>query len=302
VLRLSSEKSPEVPYGADAVFKSMEEALAFAPTAAIICSPASEHLRVATALVHAGIAVMVEKPLAHKSEGIDDLLEQARIRNVPLMTAYNLRFLPSLAEARRLVLSGVIGEVFGVRAEVGQYLPDWRPAARYQDSVAAMQCLGGGALLELSHEIDYITWIIGSPTRVFSCGGRFGALEIDVEDMASLVLEYDQPRLMATIHVDFLQRAASRTCKFIGSAGTLVWDGIAETIAVYGANTSEWTHWELRASPDKNAMYLDELSHFLEAVERRTPVMIDGQQGLQVLRIVEAAKRSIATRTAVELR
>jgi predicted dehydrogenase len=101
--------------------------------------------------------------------------------------------------------------------------------------------------------------------------------------------------------LDFLQRASSRICKFIGSDGTLVWDGMAETIALYRADIGEWRRTELRAGPDKNVMYLDELSHFLEAVENGTPVMIDGEQGLQVLRIVEAAKRSIATRSAVEL-
>jgi predicted dehydrogenase len=217
------------------------------------------------------------------------------------MTAYNLRFLPSLAETRRLVLSGAIGQVLGVRAEVGQYLPDWRPAARYQDSVSAREDLGGGTLLELSHEIDYVTWILGKPARVHACGGRYGALEIDVEDMVSLGLEYEQPRMLANIHLDFLQRAASRTCKFIGAEGTLVWDGMAETIALYRADTRAWTRTELRATPDKNQMYLDELSHFLEAVEQRQPVTISGEQGLQVLRIVEAAKRSIATRAVVEL-
>lgn len=300
VLRLSPDAPPGVPEGADAVFRSMEEALAFAPAAAIVCSPASTHLRVAVALVQAGVGVLVEKPLAHASEGIEDLLAHARGRGVPLMTAYNLRYLPSLAETRRLVRAGKIGQVLGVRAEVGQYLPDWRPAARYQDAVSARQALGGGAMLELSHEIDYVCWILGAPSRVAASGGRYGALEIDVEDMVSLNLEYDRPRMLANIHLDFLQRAPSRTCKFIGTEGTLVWDGIAETIAVYHAGTRQWSRTELPAEPDRNAMYLEELARFLDAVERRAPVDIDGAQGLQVLRIVEAAKRSIATRRAVE--
>lgn len=301
VLRLSRDADASLPEGANSLFRSMEEALAFAPAAAIICSPATTHLPVALALVRAGVALLVEKPLAHASQGLDDLLAQARGRGVPLMTAYNLRFLPSLVETHRIVRAGAIGQVLGVRAEVGQYLPDWRPSARYQESVSARQELGGGALLELSHEIDYVCWILGSPSRVSACGGRYGALEIDVEDMVSLSLEYDQPRLLANIHLDLLQRSASRTCKFIGSEGTLIWDGIAETIDVYRSDTRQWTRTELPAVPDKNTMYLKELAHFLDAVERLAPVGIDGEQGLQVLRIVEAAKRSIATRAAVEL-
>lgn len=301
VLRLSGAAAGEVPDGADCCLASMAEARAFRPTAAVICSPASTHLGVATALVEDGVPVLIEKPIAHESKGLDALLAMAGSRGVPLMTGYNLRFLPSLAEARRLVLSGAIGQVLGVRAEVGQYLPDWRPDARYQDSVSARQALGGGALLELSHEIDYVSWIFGVPARVSAVGGRYGALEIDVEDMVSLCLEYDRPRLLASIHLDFLQRSASRSCKFIGSEGTLVWDGIAETVAVYRSGTREWSRDHVPCMPDKNAMYLEELSHFLAAVERRGPVAIDGAQGRQVLRIVEAARESMATRSAVEL-
>lgn len=301
VLRLSGDASGVVPDGADCCFASIGDARAFRPTAAIVCSPASTHVGVAMALVEDGVPVLIEKPIANGSAGLDALLEKARGRGVPLMTGYNLRFLPSLVEARRLVLSGAIGQVMGVRAEVGQYLPDWRPGARYQDSVSAKQALGGGALLELSHEIDYVYWIFGLPARVAAMGGRYGALEIDVEDMASLCMEYEQPRLLVNIHLDFLQRPASRSCKFIGSEGTLVWDGMAESIALYRPEAGQWSRVEVPSVPDRNAMYMDELSHFLAAVERRGEVGIDGAQGRDVLRIVEAAKESIAARRTVEL-
>ena len=301
VLHLSGAATGPMPDGVDCRFTSLEEARAFRPAAAIVCSPASTHLAVARALVEDGVALLVEKPIAHESTGLAELLAVAASRGVPLMTGYNLRFLPSLVEARRLVQSGAVGNVLGVRAEVGQYLPDWRPGARYQDSVSARQALGGGALLELSHEIDYLYWMFGAPARVSAAGGRYGALEIDVEDMVSLCLEYEQPRRLVNIHLDFLQRAASRTCKFIGSEGTLVWNGIADCIDLYRADAGEWSRIEVPAVPDKNGMYLDELSHFLEAVERRGVPAIDGAQGLAVLRIVEAARESMIRREAVEL-
>ena len=301
VLHLSDVPTGPMPEGVDCRFTSMMDARAFRPSAAIVCSPASTHLAVARALVEDGVPLLIEKPIAHESAGLAELLARAASRGVPLMTGYNLRFLPSLIETRRLVESGAIGNVLGVRAEVGQYLPDWRPSARYQDSVSARQALGGGALLELSHEIDYIYWLFGAPARVLAAGGRFSALEIDVEDMVSLCLEYEQPRRLVNIHLDFLQRAASRTCKFIGSEGTLVWNGIADCIDLYRADARQWSRIEVPAVPDKNAMYLDELSHFLQAVERRSVPGIDGAQGLAVLRIVEAARESIIRREAVEL-
>lgn len=300
VLHLSGAVTGPMPDGVDCRFTSIEEARAFRPAAAIVCSPASTHLAVARVLVEDGVALLIEKPIAHESTGLADLLAVAASRGVPLMTGYNLRFLPSLVEARRLVQSGAIGDVLGVRAEVGQYLPDWRPGVRYQDSVSAREALGGGALLELSHEIDYLYWMFGAPARLLATGGRYSALKIDVEDMVSLTLEYDWPQRLVNIHLDLLQRSPSRTCKFIGSEGTLVWNGITDVIDVYRSANSQWSRIEVPAVPDKNAMYLDELSHFLQTVERRSVPCIDGVQGLAVLRIVEAARESIIRRAAVE--
>lgn len=301
VLRLTMARGGEIPPAADWLFGDLDEALAFAPSAAIVCSPATTHLYLAMALVEHGIPVLVEKPIAGNSAGLDDLLAAAERRGVSLMIGYSLRFLPSLREARRIVESGVIGDVFGVRAEVGQYLPDWRPGSHYQDSVSAQQDLGGGVLLELSHEIDYVYWMFGMPSRVAAMGGRFGGLEIDVEDMASICLEYGCPHRLVNIHLDFLQRSVSRTCKFIGSQGTLVWNGIADVLDLYRSDPGQWSRIEVPALPDRNMMYLDELSHFLECAERRLAPSIDGRQGRDVLRIVEAAKESIRSRTTVEI-
>ncbi|MFC5299827.1 Gfo/Idh/MocA family protein [Azospira restricta] len=301
VLRLTAAQRGETLPGADRQFTDIDEALAFAPAAAIVCSPATTHVRVASALVDRGIPVLIEKPIAGDLAGLDDLLALAIRRGVPLMTAYNLRFLPSLREVRQIVESGAIGEVLGVRAEVGQYLPDWRPGCRYQDSVSARRDLGGGALLELSHEIDYVYWMFGMPSRVAAMGGCYGELGIEVEDMASLCLEYDRPRRLVNIHLDFLQRSVSRTCKFIGSQGTLVWNGMTDVLELYRPDSGAWSRAEVPAVPDRNAMYLDELSHFLECVEQRQAPLIDGHQGRDVLRIVEAAKESIRRRSTVEI-
>ena len=126
-------------------------------------------------------------------------------------------------------------------------------------------------------------------------------MEIDVGDMVSMSLEYERPRRLVNIHLDFLQRSPSRACKFIGSEGTLVWNGIADCIDLYRSGAGLWSRIEVPAVPDRNGMYLDELSHFLDVVEQRSVPCIDGAQGLAVLRIVEAAKESIIRRAPVEI-
>jgi predicted dehydrogenase len=70
-------------------------------------------------------------------------------------------FLPSLIEFKRQIFSEKLGKIYSIRAEIGQYLPGWRPESDYRICVSVQQKLGGGVLLELSHEIDYLSWIFG---------------------------------------------------------------------------------------------------------------------------------------------
>lgn len=301
VLHLSGKVPQTLAPGVNCAFSSLAAARAFSPTAAIVCSPATTHLEVAHALLTDGVPVLLEKPMAQSTAGLTELIALARSQSVALMTGYNLRFLPSLIKARELVGSGSIGEVLSVRAEVGQYLPDWRPQMPYQDSVSAQRALGGGVLLELSHEIDYIYWLFGMPSRVFAMGGHYSDLHLDVQDIVSLCLDYQNPRRLVTIHLDFLQRAACRTCKFIGAKGTLVWDGIAESIALYDSERHEWSRFEVPAQPDKNSTYINELQYFLQMVQSKGYSAQDASQGYDVLRIVEAAAQSLLTQAAVEV-
>ncbi|MEY2633865.1 MAG: hypothetical protein RIR00_2519 [Pseudomonadota bacterium] len=301
VLRLTqSGANEELPEGADLQFTSINDALAFAPSAAIIASPASTHLAVAMPLARAGVPLLIEKPLATSCTGLSELLAAAA--GIPVMVAYNLRFLPSLIEARCLVHDGAIGEVLVVRAEVGQYLPAWRPASRYQDTVSAQQALGGGALLELSHEFDYLYWMFGLPSRVAASGGRYSALEIDVEDMVSVNLEYESPRRLVHVHLDLLQRATTRGCKFIGSEGTLRWDGIADTLERYVPAAGEWQQVDTRPCPDRNEMYVAELAHFLDCAASGQTPLVDLRAAHDVLAIVDAARASIACQCAIKVK
>jgi predicted dehydrogenase len=244
--------------------------------------------------------MLIEKPLATSCSGVEEL--RAAAAGIPVMVAYNLRFMPSLIEARRQVHGGAIGHVIAVRAEVGQYLPTWRSTSRYQDTVSARQDLGGGALLELSHEFDYLCWMFGLPTRVIASGGHYSALEIDVEDLVSVNLEYESPRRLVHVHLDLLQRATSRSCKFIGSEGTLHWDAIADSVERYVPELGEWQRIDTSRLHDSNEMYIAELDHFLEcAVSGRMP-LVDLRAAHDVLTIVDAARASIVGQCSIKVR
>jgi len=290
-----------LPPGADRLCLSLEEVQAFAPEAAILASPASLHLEAALTLAGAGVHLLVEKPLSVSAAGIDALISRCQASSVVLMVGYNLRFMPSLIRMRELVRAGAIGQVLSARAEVGQYLPDWRPTADYRQGVTARAALGGGVLLELSHDIDYILWILGLPARVTAAGGKFSDLEWDVEDLAELLLEYDYPRRLVSIHLDMLQRSPTRTCRVVGSEGVLLWDCIADRLDLFQAADRQWRRVDVPSMADKNLMYIDQLTAFVDCVQTGRRPSCDGVEGHQVLQLVDAARVSILTGRRVEI-
>jgi len=175
-------RDSNVPEGANRMLASMDDALAFKPDAALISSPASEHVAGALPFARAGVPIFLEKPLAENAASITPLVQACEVSKGFTMVGYVLRFLPALHAIRRCIAEGTIGDVHTARIEVGQYLPDWRPASDYREGVSAQGKLGGGALLELSHEIDYATWLLGWPKSLLCSCARLSPLEIDVED------------------------------------------------------------------------------------------------------------------------
>jgi predicted dehydrogenase len=284
--------------GIDLCFTSLAAALEFRPQAAVIATPASHHLEVALVLARAGVHLLVEKPVADTTVGVSELIEICRARGITLMIGYNLRFLPTLVRLRELVEEGRVGRPLSVRVEVGQFLPSWRPGTDYRQTVSANAALGGGVLLELSHEIDYLRWLFGEVQRVSAVQHKLSGLEIDVEDTAHLVLEFADEReaspLIAAVNMDLIRHDVTRSCTVIGETGSLRWDAVAGTIEVFEQGADAWR--SLLVHPNqKDESYLAEWRHFLKCVADGGTPLISGYDGLAVLRIIEAARLSSKT-------
>ena len=91
-----------------------------------------------------------------------------------------------------------MGTIYTIHVEAGQFLPSWRPNSDYRNTVSASKELGGGVMTELSHELDYISWIFGKPTWVNAQNGKISNLEVNVEDYSKInfndIAPYMYPR------------------------------------------------------------------------------------------------------------
>lgn len=293
-----------IPSGADYVFFTMADALEFAPQIAVIANPATFHLSSALPLAKAGIHLLIEKPLSTTTIGVSDLLALCKKTNTVLAIGYNLRFLKSLQKFKSLVDDKVIGNVLSVRSEVGQYLPSWRMGGDYYQSVSARRELGGGVLLELSHELDYLRWLFGEVEWVSAIQCKQSCLKIDVEDTAHVLLGFAPKTggvsVIASLDMDFIRHDTVRQCTVIAEDGSLRWNGLTGTVEIYKPGSEGWeTIFFHQYQRDES--YFAEWENLIACVLGDKVPLVTGEDGLAVLRVIDAVRESSSTNRVVTL-
>lgn len=167
----------------------------------IIASQTVDHFKQLSALDASvyGKPILVEKPLFSELRKFDS--DRNRI-----YVGYNLRYHPLISVLRTLCSSH---KFITVNIIVGHYLPDWRSGDDYRNSYSSSRKRGGGVLLDLSHEIDYVQWLFGSIKTVKAIGGKISPLEIDTEDFVAFIGETDRG-VRFTISLDYISRIPIR--------------------------------------------------------------------------------------------
>ena len=179
----------------DVIATSVDELIQAKVELVIVASPAPFHALHSIPFIEAGIPTLIEKPVTTSIEDAEAIASAIELYQTPASIGYCLRYLPSAQKLKILLDQGSIGKLYNAHIEIGQYLPDWRPNKDYRTSVSAQEKLGGGALFELSHELDYAQWLLGPLQVKYSILRASDELALDVEDIADIIKRYSyQPR------------------------------------------------------------------------------------------------------------
>jgi predicted dehydrogenase len=300
-LQQNDELDVEKEYGLR-VFGNLESALAERPEIAFICNPSSMHVPVALACVETGCDIFVEKPLSNDLAGLPELQAAIEKHGRIAMVGYQLRFHPCFLRMQEIVQQGLLGNLLAVRATVGEYLPNWHRYEDYRTGYAARASLGGGVVLSQIHEFDYLYALFGMAKSLFSIGGHWSNLEIDVEDTASTLMqcEHDGRPLPVHLQQDYLQRPVYRQCEVVGDAGKAVLNFPELSVTLHNFDSGTEDHFSYKDF-DRNLLFIRETEHFLDCVKTRKKPLVDLNEGMKSLRLALAAKESAASGRVVEL-
>lgn len=262
-------------------FASIEAAVqAFRPDYAVVASRTVEHRDDIEALSTAGFRgrLLIEKPVYDSgSELPPEGFEAVKV-------AFNLRFHPALGRFREIV-SG--RRVHAVTIYCGSYLPDWRPESDYREGYSAVRAWGGGVLRDLSHELDYALWLFGPWRRIAAIGGRFGDLEIDSDDVFTMLLD-TAGCPSVSVGINYLDRETRREIVALTDAGSVRLDLVGNTVDA-GAGAESFT-------VARDDTYLAQHTAMIAGDDS---VICDIAEGLDVMRLIDAAESAAAAGTWV---
>ncbi len=259
-----------------------------------IATPVSSHFELASQALRAGKHVLVEKPLTATTEHAKALIEEAARRDRVLMVDHIFVYTGAVSKIRELVASNEMGDIYyydSVRVNLGLFQHD-------------VNVIWDLAVHDLSI-MDYV--LPSSPCAVSATG--MSHVPSGPENIAYLTLFF-KSNLIAHIHVNWLAPVKVRRTLIGGSRKMIVYDDLepSEKLKVYDKGITVNNHPESvykmligYRTGDMWAPQLDlteglrtEIDHFIRCIEQRESPITDGEAGLRIVRILEAATQSMA--------
>jgi predicted dehydrogenase len=270
----------------------LDRALAHKPDAVIVSNPTSLHLEVAIPAAKAGCHLLIEKPLSHNLEGLDEFRKIIDETGKKVLMGFQFRYHPGLKQIKELLSERKIGKPLSVRVHWGEYLPDWHPWENYRDGYSARADLGGGVILTICHPFDYLRWLLGEINSVQAFLGYDGDLGlIEVEDTAEINLKFENG-VIGSVHLNYNQRPPVHDLEIIGSEGTIYWNGLDGSLKVFLAVTGKWNEYFLDENFKRNDLFLEEMQHFLDIIRTERAPSCSLDDGIMIQKIIHDTKKS----------
>lgn len=170
-----------------------------------------------------------------------------------------------------------LNDVNGVRSICSTYLPEWHPDEDYRKSYSAKKELGGGVSIDLIHEWDYLTYLFGMPSEIYSILDKVSDLEIDTEDIAVYIAKYQN--MLLELHLDYFGRFPIREIMIFKQDETIVGDIYNNKIIFKNSDKI------IDFNEERNDYQVEELKYFFDLIINKEDNINDIENALKVMKL-----------------
>ncbi len=255
----------------------------------VVASPTAFHSEQTIKAIEHGLPVLLEKPSSKTLAETHQMLRCMNKTTGRVLLGYTWRWWKPLSRTKQLLDEGRIGKILQVQFHMSAHLADWHPWEPYQDFFMSSTELGGGALLDESHWIDLMLWFFGKPLSLYGQVEKNSNLEIETDDNVDVILNYPDG-LRITLHLDLFGRPHEKFIRFIGDKGTMVWSAEPNRISIGTSMEQQWEHEEFTC--ERNDMFVSVAKEFLSVLDHGSTETCRLEDGVMVMQIIEAIRKS----------
>lgn len=281
------------------IFYDYQKALDNNPDIVVISNPTYLHIPYAIEAIKNGCHVYLEKPISNSLNRLDELIKFQNKQKSIVTIGCQLRFHTNLEEIKKWLDNGLLGEIIHVKVETGEYLPSWHPWEDYRKSYASQNKMGGGVVLTMIHDLDYLYWLFGKMKSVYAIGGHLTPLEIDAEDTALISLLTDS-NIPIHLSLDYWQKPPIRILKIVGEKGIIFWDYYkGEAILMHDGKVVKESN--INKKWERNDMFLSIMKNFIDAINNNDVIRSPLNEGIDTLKISLAILKSMGKNKVIKL-
>ena len=238
---------------------SWEEVEKIRPEVAFITGPTSLHLDIAIKCSKFCNKFFIEKPLDASTENVTKFLDIIKKNGAVTYLAYNLRFHPVVVKLKEFSEKNTF---LHMRVKSTSFLPNWRPTQNHLESYSAHKKLGGGVILDLSHEFDYINYLLGDIVELRGVGYKKSNVTIDTEDFVDVLIKSSLGQ--TNLHLDYFSHHTTRTIDIDFREISISANLIKGNIEIYKDGKLQET---LEFPYELDKMYQTQLEYFFNNIE-----------------------------------
>lgn len=276
-------------YSVIGAYGSLAEAMQERWDAAVVATPAPSHIAIGVQLADAGVNLLMEKPLALTTDGVEEFIRKVRSKELTAVMGYVWRAHPLLAGMREFLLSGKLGKPVQIVVTCGQSFPFYRPA--YREVYYADRAKGGGAIQDaMTHMLNAGEWLVGPITRLVADAEHMVLEGVQVEDTVHILTRHGD--VMGCYSLNQHQAPSETTISVICERGTARFEFAGQRWRWMDEPEGQW-HDEVVELKDRDEWFIMQEQRFLDTLAGKAEPLCTLEEGLQTLKVNMASLHSV---------